>query len=141
MCIRDRGYTLQLLIHPVFRTRRDARGKLEAIGATGSDGNPESFMHVEIDSETDPVRLKTLVDGLLSVLADARAAVTDWQPMLEQMSTVIKELDSPPVGLSEAEVAEGRIFLNWVKAVSYTHLDVYKRQPILLCSISCTSKR
>ncbi|MBK9027662.1 MAG: NAD-glutamate dehydrogenase [Propionivibrio sp.] len=122
MEVNRQGYTLQLLIHPVLRTRRDARGKLEAIGATGSDGNPESFMHVEIDSETDPVRLKTLVDGLLSVLADARAAVADWQPMLEQMSTVIQELDSPPVGLSEAEIAEGRIFLNWVKDHHFTFL-------------------
>ncbi|MCF8199295.1 MAG: NAD-glutamate dehydrogenase [Sulfuritalea sp.] len=116
------GYTLHLMIHPVFSTQRDAKGKLKTIADAGSDEKSESFMHVEIDRETDPARLKAIEDSLLSVLADVRHAVTDWQPMMNRMSGIIKELDSPPVGLSEAEIAEGRVFLNWANDGHFTFL-------------------
>lgn len=49
MEVNRQGFTLHLLIHPVFRTHRDAHGKLLAIGAAGADGTPESFMHIEVD--------------------------------------------------------------------------------------------
>ncbi len=122
MEVNRQGYTLLLLIHPVFRTQRDGKGKLKSISAAGADASPESFMHVEIDRETDPERLKALEDGLLSVLADVRHAVADWQPMLDRMGGVIKELDSPPAALNPAEAALGREFLSWANDGHFTFL-------------------
>ncbi|MBL0206714.1 MAG: NAD-glutamate dehydrogenase [Propionivibrio sp.] len=122
MEVNRQGFTLHLLIHPVFRTHRDAHGKLLAIGAAGADGTPESFMHIEVDRETDPARLKVLEDRLLSVLADVRVAVADWRPMLNRLSDVIRELETPPAGLSETEVDEGRVFLRWAYDHHFTFL-------------------
>ena len=128
MEVNRQGHTLHLLIHPVFRSQRDARGKLQSIAATGSDGKPESFMHVEIDRETDPRSLKALEDGLLSVLADVRAAVADWQSMRDRMTGIIEELHMPPAGLAAEEIAEGRVFLDWANDNHFTFLGFREYQ-------------
>src|SRR5688572_22739339 len=55
--VNRQGYTLHLLNHPIFSTRRDAEGHLQAVDA-GAEGRSESLMHVEVDRELDATRLK-----------------------------------------------------------------------------------
>ncbi len=78
MEVNRQGCTLHLLNHPLYSTRRDAQGRLESFGPPGSDGHQESLIHVEVDREIDPARLKALADGLLAALGDVRAAWRDW---------------------------------------------------------------
>src|SRR6516164_2144494 len=83
MEVNRQGLTLHLIIHPVIKTRRDANGALIDILPSESikDALSESVIHVEVDRQTDPTRLKDLETGVLRVLGDVRRAVTDYANM------------------------------------------------------------
>ncbi|MCF8200073.1 MAG: NAD-glutamate dehydrogenase, partial [Sulfuritalea sp.] len=57
MEVNRQGYTLHLLIHPVFPYQRDAKGRLKSIATAGTGSKSESFMPVVIDRATVPGRL------------------------------------------------------------------------------------
>src|SRR2546429_265666 len=94
MEVNRQGLTLHLLIHPVLRVARDAEGELLSIFQPNesSKGRLESFMHIEVDRQTDPARLAELEAGIARVLADVRAAVEDWKPMQARMAEIGKRL-------------------------------------------------
>src|SRR6185503_544468 len=81
MELNRQGLTLHLVIHPVLRTVRNHAGELVSASAPGesSEGRLESFMHVEVDRQTDPAKLAELVMGIAKVLGDVSAAVEDWR--------------------------------------------------------------
>ena len=81
MEVNRKGYTLHLFNHPIFATTRDAEGHLQGFGPPSKDGKHESLIHVEVDREIDPARLRDLGQGLLAVLADVRSAFEDWNAM------------------------------------------------------------
>src|SRR5262245_10211897 len=116
MEVNRQGLTLHLVIHPVLRVARAAGGELISLAAPteSSEGRLESFMHVEVDRQTDPAKLAELEAGIVRVLADVRAAVEDWRAMKERMAQVLAELDSARSGVSAAELEEGRAFLAWL---------------------------
>src|SRR6478609_3580098 len=66
------GLTLHLIIQPVLNTRRDAGGELLEILLPEKDqgGAFESVMHVEVDRQTDPEKLRALGAGILRILGD-----------------------------------------------------------------------
>ncbi|HVL35884.1 MAG TPA: NAD-glutamate dehydrogenase domain-containing protein, partial [Burkholderiales bacterium] len=116
MEVNRQGLTLHLLIHPVLRVVRDAAGELVRIAAPreAAEGRLESYMHVEVDRQTDPAKLAGLEAGIAKVLADVRAAVEDWRPMQARLAEQVRRLDAPVPGLAQAELEEGRAFLAWL---------------------------
>src|SRR5687768_16635601 len=79
---RDRK--IHLLLHPIIRTRRDAGGKRLEItdtGHAGTDAIVESYMHIEIDQETEPAELESIRAALQRILEQVRLAVDDWKEM------------------------------------------------------------
>jgi len=96
MEVNRQGYTQHLTIHPLFSTKRDKEGNLLALAVPSNDGPLESFIHVAVDRQTDPDKLKELGDGILAVLADVRAAVQDWRPVRERMQEIVEGLAVPP---------------------------------------------
>ena len=119
---RDLG--VDLIIHPVLSIRRDARGRLETLlepGAPSDEGRPESFMHFEVTRQ--PVgALAGIAAGVASVLADVRAAVDDWLPMRGQLDEVTNGLAADAAFVAEAEIAEARAFLEWIRENNFTFL-------------------
>src|SRR5690349_7492281 len=111
MEVNRQGYTLHLLNHPIFGTKRDAEGQLASFSASANEGRAESLIHVEVDREVDPAKLKELGKGIEHVLGDVRSAYEDWQPMRARMEEIVKELDAPPAFLKNDETAEVRAFL------------------------------
>src|ERR1700693_5837619 len=103
MEVNRQGYTLHLLIHPLFTARRDKEGHLQSIGPSGKEGSQESLIHVEVDREIDAAKLKDLGSAILHVLADVRASFEDWTQMRLRMESIVKELESPPPFLQGAE--------------------------------------
>ncbi len=122
MEINRLGYTQLLVVHPLFVTQRDKEGGLVSFAAPGADAKLESLIHVEVDRETDPERLKAIGTHVLSVLADVRAAVDDWKAMHGHMESIAKELDNPPAGLDRDEVTELQAFLAWSADHHFTFL-------------------
>ncbi|HSN22061.1 MAG TPA: NAD-glutamate dehydrogenase, partial [Usitatibacter sp.] len=122
MEVNRQGYTLHLLNHPLFSTRRDAAGRLLAFGAPGSEERQESLIHVEVDREIDAGRLEALGAGLLSVLGDVRVAWEDWDAMRARMDAIAAELAAPPAFLAGDETAEVAAFLAWASDHHFTFL-------------------
>ncbi|MGW2466328.1 NAD-glutamate dehydrogenase [Streptomyces bauhiniae] len=124
------GRGIHVVIHPQVVVRRDVTGKLIEVLPTGPhgelphDAHVESWIHVEIDRETDRADLKQISADLLRVLSDVREAVEDWEKMREASVRIADELrDEPrPADLPAAEVDEARELLRWLSADHFTFL-------------------
>jgi glutamate dehydrogenase len=124
MEVNRQGLTLHLLVHPVLRVVRDARGQIERVCRPGDSahGRLESFMHVEVDRQSDPAKLAELESGIAKVLGEVRAAVQDWKPMQGRLREVLGRLESARAGVPPAELEEGRAFLEWLLDHNFTFL-------------------
>jgi glutamate dehydrogenase len=123
MEVNRQGLALHLLIHPVLRSIRNGE-HLVAVAAPGesAEGRLESFMHVQVDRQTDAAKLAALEAGIAKVLADVRGAVEDWRPMQARMQHIVKHLEAAPPRLPAAELEEGRAFLAWLLEHHFTFL-------------------
>ncbi|MGH3327381.1 MAG: NAD-glutamate dehydrogenase [Streptomycetales bacterium] len=124
---------IHLVVHPQLVVRRDAGGRLERIGDTSDpakvphDALVESWMHIEIDRETQSEDLERLEAGLHRVLTDVRHAVEDWGPMRDAALRIAGEFAARPPArltddLSDDEVSEGRELLRWLADGHFTFL-------------------
>jgi len=116
------GLMIHLTIHPVIAVRRGAGGALEAVLDAGqADGAaPESFMHVEVDRQSDLERLEAIRAELESVLTDVRAAVEDWQPMRGKVEAAIAEMKRGAKRIDREELDEAEAFLAWIADNHFT---------------------
>jgi glutamate dehydrogenase len=120
---------IHFVIHPQVVVRRDITGKLlEVLGIDKpaempNDALTESWIHVEIDRETDRADLKQITDDLRRVLSDVREAVEDWAKMNDRAMSVAGELAvDPPAHLSRQEVEEAEELLRWLSEDHFTFL-------------------
>jgi glutamate dehydrogenase len=121
--INRRDFTVYLVVHPVVRVQRDAKGGLKGMAEDGAkDAIAESLMHVELDEVTDPAALAGLQQGLESVLEAVRVSVADWRPVLERGRQVIAELENKPPPLPDEEIKTARDFLAWMLENHFTFL-------------------
>ncbi|WP_411127178.1 NAD-glutamate dehydrogenase [Streptomyces sp. x-19] len=134
------GRGIHVVIHPQLLVRRDVTGKLieildvngEVHGAGGGrkatelphDAVVESWIHVEIDRETDKDDLKQITADLLRVLSDAREAVEDWDKMRSTALRIADELPAEPIAddIRAEEVEEARELLRWLSDDHFTFL-------------------
>ncbi|HEX4113121.1 MAG TPA: NAD-glutamate dehydrogenase domain-containing protein, partial [Stellaceae bacterium] len=112
MAIAGEALTLHLAIHPIMPMRRDAAGKLIAVGGDGAV--PESVMRLEIMEATDAETRATLEKNLRAVLIEVRSAVTDWREMLDAVAATQAALTARPPRDAAALVPEARDFLSWL---------------------------
>lgn len=132
------GRGIHVVIHPQFVVRRDVTGKLIEVlptPATGLGGLPhdahiESWIHVEIDRETDRADLKQITADLLRVLSDAREAVEDWGKMREAAVRLAEGLPDEPIpdDLPGPQVEEARELLRWLADDHFTFLGYREYQ-------------
>ncbi len=127
--LNRRELALHLVIHPILRVKRDAKGDLLEFHGPHekNEGSPgefhaESFMHVEVDARTAPEALEEIRAGLEAVLADVRAAVEDWRPMRAKLADILASLASAPPPRPPEEVEEAQAFLDWVDHDHFTYL-------------------
>ncbi|WP_329195664.1 MULTISPECIES: NAD-glutamate dehydrogenase [unclassified Streptomyces] len=129
------GRGIHVVIHPQVVVRRDLTGKLiEILGpdcdahgpktARPHDSLVESWIHVEIDRETDRADLKQITGDLQRVLSDVREAVEDWEKMRDAALRIADELPSEPTApdLREYELEEARELLRWLADDHFTFL-------------------
>ncbi|MFI1165413.1 NAD-glutamate dehydrogenase [Streptomyces sp. NPDC020801] len=131
------GRGIHVVIHPQFVVRRDLTGKLiEVLPAAPAgealphDAHTESWIHVEIDRETDRADLKQITADLLRVLSDVRETVEDWEKMREAATRLADGLPDEPVpaDLPEQQVEEARELLRWLSADHFTFLGYREYQ-------------
>ncbi|WP_097922612.1 NAD-glutamate dehydrogenase [Streptomyces sp. wa1063] len=141
------GRGIHVVIHPQVTVRRDVAGKLIEVlsggpglpksangrkdGKGGKGGKAElphdalveSWIHVEIDRETDRADLQQITADLLRVLSDVRETVEDWGKMREAALRIADDLPGEPLDdLADEEVEEARELLRWLAADHFTFL-------------------
>jgi glutamate dehydrogenase len=119
-----RDLTVQLVVHPIVRVRRDAGGRLAGLvaGEEAPEGAlSESFMHIEI-AEQPPEAHEELRAALDKVISAIRVVVGDWHLMRARVDEIIAELDAAPPPVPETELAEVRAFLEWIRENHFTFL-------------------
>jgi glutamate dehydrogenase len=130
------GRGIHVVIHPQFVVRRDLTGKLIEVlpvpptGDLPHDAHIESWIHVEIDRETDRADLKQITADLLRVLSDVREAVEDWEKMRDTAIRIADGLQGEPApgDLVRPEVEEARELLRWLAADHFTFLGYREYQ-------------
>ncbi|MEU1423768.1 NAD-glutamate dehydrogenase [Kitasatospora sp. NPDC005751] len=127
---------IHIVIHPQLVVRRDITGKLLEIldidacarsQAAGTewpaDAVVESWMHIEVDRETDRDDLRAIEADLRRVLGDVREVVEDWTKMRESALRLADELaEEPPAHLPEQEVGEAWELMRWLADDHFTFL-------------------
>lgn len=129
------GRGIHVVIHPQVVVRRDITGRLiEILGPDCDAHGPrterphdslvESWIHVEIDRETDKADLKQITVDLQRVLSDVRESVEDWEKMRDAALRIAEGLPEEPTApdLREYELEEARELLRWLADDHFTFL-------------------
>ncbi|MDT0267834.1 NAD-glutamate dehydrogenase [Streptomyces sp. DSM 44915] len=132
---QERG--IHLVVHPQIVVRRDVTGRLLEVLDAGRDldGTPaaeqlppdavvESWIHVEIDRETDQEKAHQVEADLRRVLGDVREAVEDYQKMRATALRIAEGLTKEPLSteLRQQDVDEAAELLSWLAADHFTFL-------------------
>ncbi|MBA2443801.1 MAG: NAD-glutamate dehydrogenase, partial [Nocardioidaceae bacterium] len=135
MALTAEDRAVHVVIHPQLLVRRDVTGELRELSdGDGAEATQEtdllreSWMHIEIERDTDPAELERIEQTLLRGLRDVREAVEDWTKMGEQARRIVRDLESQPPPLPPAEVAEGRALLEWLADDHFTFLGYREYQ-------------
>ena len=119
---------IHVVVHPQLVVHRDAAGNLVEVcdagdcGSAGEGAIAESWMHIEIDRDSDRARLDALETDLERVLGDVRSVVSDWQAMRAAALNLADALsvEAPPVEAEEC--AEAQELLRWLADDHFTFL-------------------
>ncbi|WP_327189537.1 NAD-glutamate dehydrogenase [Streptomyces xinghaiensis] len=125
------GRGIHVVVHPLVPVRRDVTGTLievldpgRAPGERTLDALSESWIHVEIDRETDRADLKQITADLRRVLSDVRETVEDWEKMHGAALRLADDLHTEPISedVPPQDVEEARELLRWLAADHFTFL-------------------
>ncbi|GGO75607.1 NAD-glutamate dehydrogenase [Nonomuraea cavernae] len=118
------GIGTYLVVHPQMRVNRDMTGRALGRGQEDVTGQllVESWMHIEIDKQSDPGVLTSLEAALQRVLADVRHAVEDFAKMRTQAVQTAEDLSVNPPPLEPAEVEDSLHLLRWLADGHFTFL-------------------
>src|ERR1700757_4554532 len=125
MDLTRKGYSIDLVIHPVMRIRRDENGQIVEVLEPDSENNdaiPESIPHAEVGREHDRQLLDDLRRSIEKVLDQVRAATEDWQAMRSRATALIADLDEHPPPVDPATTEETKAFLAWLADDNFTFL-------------------
>jgi len=112
---------VQLVIHPILNVDRDAQGRLRRLAGRKEEGSRESCMHLRIAAQPKE-RHAELREGVVRVLGDVRAAVSDWATLRERAKEIAARVEAGPGNRPADEVKEVCGFLRWLEANHFTFL-------------------
>lgn len=114
------GRGVRRLMHPILSVRRDAAGRVQAIGPAAPGGPNESLMRIEIAASgtgrAAPADWPAVEATLRRALAEVRLAVGDFAPMLERLRQAEVEVSGAPEG------EEAIAFLRWLAEDNFVFL-------------------
>ncbi|MGJ7460955.1 NAD-glutamate dehydrogenase [Halomonas sp. MA07-2] len=130
--LNRRGITVHAIHNAVLATERDGQDRLKRVASPrdpDASSGRESLIVIEIDRHSDPRILAELQTSLHEVLVDVRTAVTDFEPMREQVSLALEGLRAGcPPQTDPGDHQEAIDFLEWLLHDNFTFLgyDAYE---------------
>ncbi len=125
--LSTKGHTVHTVLHPVFASERDSKGKLKTLDNSkkqSADFLRESYLHIHLEALNSSREQDELVSELTDILDEIRAAVVDWQPMQHVIQGRIDSLRTKPSPLPTAIVSETIDFLSWLLNNKFTFLGM-----------------
>ena len=123
--LQHRGLPVRLLLHPIFKTRRDRSGRLQEITGPGdqswNDGHQESYIAIHTKAMQDR-EARELADALSAILAEVRIVVADWRAMLERLTEAGRQLEMAPGSVPRDLLSESTAFVRWLAQDNFTLL-------------------
>ncbi|MEX0449176.1 NAD-glutamate dehydrogenase [Spiribacter sp. 221] len=127
MAINEQGLMIHLIVHPVLEVARDAEGWVTSVGESPvSDGEPEAWIHIEVDRQAERQQLQALEEAIRSALEDVQVAVGDWQAMRQQAQRARAALRRRAPDSDDDYLEEVDDFLAWILDDHFTFLG-YRR--------------
>ncbi len=123
--LRELGLTPELVAHPIFEVRRDHEGLLTRLQpARGFQGSVprESAIHLQVRKTVSLPAVQEVENALSGVLADVRAAVSDFKAMMARLQRAIADFQHNPPPASAQANAEAIAFLRWLRADNFVFL-------------------
>jgi glutamate dehydrogenase len=125
--VAARGLEIGQLQHPIFKTRRDRSGRLEAIAGPGDgawgDGHQESYIAVHLPALSEATAAH-LGGAVSAILRQVRVVVSDWKPMLHVVKAAVAALQTAPASIPQPLLAESIAFLQWLERDNFTFLGM-----------------
>ncbi len=115
--VTEGGFVVKAMFHPVVDVRRDAEGRRDE----GDRAHHESMILVLIE-EIAPRRAAALVQDIRCAIADARAAVADFETMRALMRRTLDELERTAPAAARDEIPEDLEFLRWLTGDRFVFL-------------------
>ncbi|MFC4058105.1 NAD-glutamate dehydrogenase [Planomonospora corallina] len=112
-----------LIVHPQMRVRRDVTGRLLGEGEDAAGQTiVESWMHFEIDRQSDAAVLRRLEADLQRVLSDVRYAVEDFPKMRALALRTAEDVSVAPPPIEPAAAEDDMELLRWLADGHFTFL-------------------
>ncbi|MCP5042773.1 MAG: NAD-glutamate dehydrogenase, partial [bacterium] len=133
LALDRRGVRIHLLHSTVFQTQRNADNELAALAeperrtaaGEGNGHDREAVLYLEIHRHSAPEDFDAIAHDLRAVIADVALAVADFDAMRARAGDLLEALEkSPPDCIPEAEIEEGRRFIEWMLDDHFTFLGV-----------------
>ncbi|MEZ5775960.1 MAG: NAD-glutamate dehydrogenase [Hyphomicrobiaceae bacterium] len=115
-----------LVLHPIFKTRRDQTGTLEAVTGPGDRdwrNGQESFIQIHVEPISD-AQAEAVTRTISAVLGEVREAVDDWRAMLDRIGALMASYRAAPPPIPAEEMHESLAFLDWLAQGNFTFLGM-----------------
>ncbi|MFN3521493.1 MAG: NAD-glutamate dehydrogenase [Phenylobacterium sp.] len=113
--ISAQGYSVRAMFHPLLTVGRDRAGERTPQGTQRRESMIQVILE-RVGADREPV----LLGGLAEALTDVRAAVGDFQSMLDLMSRTVAELEAD--GPKGEALSEDIAFLRWLQEEHFVFL-------------------
>jgi glutamate dehydrogenase len=127
------GLAIRHIVYPLVDVERDGEGRVTEVRPASDGGSKESLVHCEVERVSDPARLEHLSRELERRLQDVVRVTDDFGAMLEALESVLAEVRGRAHGngQQEAEIAEIRAFLEWLRDGAFVFLG-YRAYDLLV---------
>jgi glutamate dehydrogenase len=109
------GYEVAEILHPVVGVERTADGLIRELRPARGAEYRESFIQVVLDRRVPVEERGALEEAIRDVLADARAATSDFPAMRERLGEIVERIrEEAPARYEEEEIEEAVELLHWL---------------------------
>ncbi len=118
------GLSAHLMLHSPLEVVRNKELEVAKLAPLVDEelqvSSGETIFFIEIDRQASQAELNAIKAELLSVVEDIRLTVSDWQPMLTQLTSVVNEVKKTNLPGSKEAKQDTVDFLSWVVANNFT---------------------
>ena len=124
IALNRQGVSPHLMINCPIQVVRDSKNQITQLAASADkklkNSKTETVFFIEIDRQDNAEVLANITEELFSVVSEISLTVSDWQPMLKKLQTVIADVKKAKVPCSKEEKTDSVEFLEWVANNHFT---------------------